>query len=167
MKGYNFGDNKMNVHMGPDDGFLQKDFPGFLPKALTLCSRFYAMYTRHGDQWGLWNIFLPWDKDKRKPVFNVLGNAVGNLYTDVHGVIMAYGKISDAGYPKHNLLRKWNHVCVVLDFINNDITCAINGEVFNRTHYEEDRKESGSPLQRRLPKGYYEGKSNNTSVFQQ
>ena len=163
MKGYNFGDNKMNVRMGPDDGFLRKDFPGFLPKALTLCSRFYAMYTRHGNQWGLWNIFL--SRDKRKPVFNVVGNNYGQIYTDVHGFIIEYTKIINTGYPKLNLLRKWNHFCVVLDFINNDITCAINGEVFNRTHYEKDRKESGSPLQRRFPKGYYDGKSNNNSVF--
>ena len=61
IKGYNFGDNQMNVRMGPEDGFLQARIGGLVPSSLTVCLRFYPNYNRHGDQIGLWNIRIPHD----------------------------------------------------------------------------------------------------------
>jgi len=149
MKGYNFADNKMNVRMGPDDGFLRKDFSGLIPSAVTVCLRFYPNYNRHGDQLGLWNIRIPFDD--RYPVFDFVCKSKGQCGSEFHGTILD----KSGNYPKVNWLRKWTSICVGLDFVNDNMVTYFNGEKFNRTELEKDRQ----PLTLRFPEGYFEGRS--------
>ena len=53
IKGYDFGDNMMNVRMGPDNGFLRADMPGLIPSNLSICTRVYTANIRHGNQLGI------------------------------------------------------------------------------------------------------------------
>ena len=50
IKGYNFGDNMMNVRNGPDNGYLRADMPGPVPHRLSFCARIYPQNIRHGDK---------------------------------------------------------------------------------------------------------------------
>ena len=36
IKGYDFGDNKMNKRMGPDNGILRAEMSGYIPSTLTI-----------------------------------------------------------------------------------------------------------------------------------
>ena len=135
MKGYNFGDNKMDVRWAPDNGFLKADFSGFVPPALTYCSRFYLSSSRHGDQFAPFEIFTPYDE--RHPVNRVSCSSWGRCNSGFHGQLFDLRNKMlglentdrwDSHYPKINLLRKWTSLCVSLDFVNNDMNCFVNGK---------------------------------------
>ena len=150
IKGYNFGDNQMNVRMGPEDGFLQARIGGLVPSSLTVCLRFYPNYNRHGDQIGLWNIRIP--HDSRWPIFDLVCKARGRCSSEFHGTIV---KEKEDAFPRMNMIRKWSSLCVGLDFLNNSLVAYYNGQEINRTTLEEERKESGNSMDYRFPSGYF------------
>ena len=164
MKGYNFGDNKMDVRWAPDNGFLKADFSGFVPPALTYCSRFYLSSSRHGDQFAPFEIFTPYDE--RHPVNRVSCSSWGRCNSGFHGQLFDLRKMLglentdrwDSHYPKINLLRKWTSLCVSLDFVNNDVNCFVNGKKFNTSIYEEKRNKITHSMDKRYPEGYFEGR---------
>ena len=153
IKGYNFGDNKMNTRMGPDDGYLSANMTGFVPSTITVCVRFYPDYKRHGDQIGLWHIHIPYDD--RWPIFNLYCMGHGRCGSEFHGFII---EEQENSFPRVNLIRKWSSICVGLDFVNDKITAFFNGKEVNRTKQENERKESGNPLDKVFPNGYFSGK---------
>ena len=159
MKGYNFGDNKMDVRWAPDNGYLKADFPGLVPPALTSCSRFYLSYSRHGDQYCPLEIFT--QNDKRRPIFFLRCKSSGSCHNEVHSSIFNLEKmlgLEKSNYPKTNLIRKWTSFCVSLDFVNNDMKYFFNGKKFNTTIFEEKRKNLPIySMNNRFPEGYFEG----------
>ena len=155
MKGYTFDDNKMNVRMGPDDGYLRAEMLGFVPTAITVCMRFYPNYKRHGDQLGLWHIHIP--HDERWPIFNLYCQGQGRCGSEFHGYII---EEEENAFPRVNLIRKWSSLCVGLDFINDEITAFFNGMEVIRTKLENERKESGNPLEKVFPSGNFSGNLN-------
>ena len=149
IKGYNFGDNKMNVRMGPDDGYLKASLNGRVPSTLTICVRLYPNYKRHGDQFGVWHLKTPYDE--RTPVFNLGCQSNGVCST------LYWGRLIDPpenAYPKVNWIRKWTSICMGLDFLNNDLVYYVNGK---EVEQDTERKESGNPLDLRFPSGYFSG----------
>ena len=149
-QGYDFGDNKMNKRMGPDNGILRAKMSGYIPSTLTICLRFYGQYNRHGDQLGLIDLYTPCDY--KWPVYNLVCTSTGWCGTEFYGALFY---LDD--YPKVNLLRKWNSWCVGLDYINDKTISYFNGKEVNATALEEYRNESGNALSSRLPVGYFSG----------
>ena len=100
MKGYNFGDNKMDVRWAPDNGYLKADFPGFVPPALTSCFRFCLSSSRHGDQFCPIEIFTPnGDRPERHPVYALRCKSTGYCAFSLHSKMFSYQKML-------NLIRK-------------------------------------------------------------
>ena len=147
IKGYNFGDNKMNVRMGPDGGYLTAKMPGHVPASITVCARFKPDFKRHGDRLGLLNIYIP--HDKKWPVFNIVCRSSGRCTMEFHGTLITKEKNV---YPKVNWLQKWSSICVGLDYVNDTITAFFNGAEVNRTKEEEKRE---APLDKMFPEGYF------------
>ena len=142
IKGYNLADNKMNVRMGPHDGYLRAEMSGLrVPPELTVCLRFHHNFSRHGDQQGLWHIFIP--NDTKWPIFNIACNSKGWCSREFRGYIMKQNK---EDYPKVNFLRKWSSMCVGLDFLNDHISAFFNGKEVNTTALEKYRNDKGTAL---------------------
>ena len=143
----------MNVRSGPHDGFLVAEMTGLrVPPTLTVCLRFHPNYNRHGDQQGLWHIYVP--PDMKWPIFNLVCNSKGHCSTEFHGTIL---KQKEEDFPKVNFLRKWSSICVGLDFLENKISVFFNGKEVNKTALEQYRNDSGNALDNRFPTGYFSG----------
>ena len=92
--------NKMNVRMGPYNGYLRADFPGFIPPKLSICTRNYTANIRHGNQLGIWNIFTPYDS--RAPMINLQCQGEAYCISDYHGSFIP----TPESYPEINMIRK-------------------------------------------------------------
>ena len=133
--------------------FFRLSFWGPVPSTLSICVRFNQKYERHGNQVGVWNIFIP--NDEKYPLVGLSCNSKGHcLFETENGDII---KNKEGAYPKVNLLRKWTSICVSMDFDNNQVLAAINGDEINRTELENDRKKLHL-LDHMAPKGYFSGK---------
>ena len=152
IKGYSIGDNKLNISVGPDDGYLSLEMSGYIPSTLTGCIRFNPDYNRHGDQYGLWNIYTPYED--LWPAFDMYCRSFA-LCTSLPSVLIQNKK---GAYPKENWLRKWNSICVGIDYIDDEIIVYFNGKKYDREKIEKERKENGKFLSNNLPKGYFSGK---------
>ena len=69
IKGFNFGDNMMNVRNGPNNGYLHADMPGPVPQRVSFCARIYPENVRHGNQLGVLSVYTPYDT--RMPIFDI------------------------------------------------------------------------------------------------
>ena len=151
IRGYDFGDNMMNVRMGPDNGYLRADMPGLIPPQLTVCTRVYTANIRHGNQLGIWSIYTPYDK--RVPILDLQCRGEDYCLSEYHGSWIP----QPDDYPKKNMIRKWSTICMGIDFMADTVTTWYNGKEVN-SQLEVDRKGSGyQALDMRLPKGYFAG----------
>ena len=150
IKGYDFGDNKINKFVGPDNGILRAEMAGYFPSSLTICLRFYLTSVR--GKIGLVNIYSPYD-DVTMPFYNIHSTSWGWIGTELYGKYRAehWGEIN---YQNKNLVRKWASICVGLDYIEDLSTFSFNGKEANRTDIQEWRKQR---LDSRLPAGYFSG----------
>ena len=86
IKGYNFGENNMNVRTGPENGILRAEMPGYVPPNISICTRIYPENVRDVDQVGLWQIFTPYDT--RYPIFNIKTQANGHWRSEFHSLVI-------------------------------------------------------------------------------
>ena len=151
IKGYEFGDNMMNVRMGPDNGFLRADMQGLIPPNMSICTRIYTANIRHGNQLGIWSIYTPYNS--RVPIFDLQCRGEDYCTSEYHGDLIPQ---PDA-YPKVNMIRKWSSICIGMNFLTDMITAYYNGKEVN-SQLEVERKEGGyQALNMRLPKDYFSG----------
>ena len=153
IRGYNFQDNKLNVRVGPHDGYLRADMSGYVPTAITVCARFNPIYNRYGDQPGIFGIFTPYDD--RWPVYNVQCPTFQRCRTEFHGHLQE--ALDEGAFPKKNWLRKWTSMCVGVDFIKDETRFYLNGADRGQKS-EELRKTSGNPLIFHFPEEYFSGR---------
>ena len=119
----------------------QLSFDTFLPSSLTVCLRGRIMYNRHGDK-NYWFSVILNTKTPRIGVFPVdfafVQNSNENWIVSSHAA-RPYQKAlmnkeeqekakKDESWPSKNSLRKWAHVCVVGDFINDKALLFLNGK---------------------------------------
>ena len=152
IKGYNFADNKLNVRVGPDNGWLRAEMNGFIPESYTMCVRFYPKFMRFGDQLGLWNIYTSYDL-KKPPKSHIFCGSTGQCKSNP---IVVLPKLT--AYPKTNIVRKWSTLCVGIDFIDDNIFISYNGKIYDNTKREEQRKKDKIKTASNFPVGYFSGK---------
>ena len=151
IKGFNFGDNMMNVRNGPDNGYLHADMPGPVPPRISFCARIYPENVRHGNQLGVLSVYTPYD---RMPIFDIQCKGEGFCKGEYHGTFIP--KEEDA-YPRRNIIQKWSSLCIGVDFTNDTLTAYFNGEHVNK-ELEAERTEKGDqPMDIWLPEGYFSG----------
>ena len=153
IKGYNFGDNRMNKFVGPDNGILRGEMAGYFPSSLTICLRFYLKNQRFNKRIGLINIYSPYD-DVTMPFYNIHCGSWGWCGTELYGTYID-GYRNDKNFQNKNLVRKWNSICVGLDYLEDQSTASFNGKEVNKTAIQEWRKQR---LDSRLPARYFSGK---------
>ena len=139
IKGYDFGDNKMNKFVGPDNGILRAEMAGYFPPTLTICFRFYIKYNRFNRKIGMINIYSPYD-DITMPFYNIHCMTTGWCGTELYGTYLKSYYYPDPHYPNRNYVRKWSSFCVGLDFLEDLSTAAFNGKEVNKTAIQEARK---------------------------
>ena len=152
IKGYDFGDSKINKFVGPDNGILRAEMAGYFPSALTICLRFYLKYQRFNARIGLINIYSPYD-DVTMPFYNIHCGTWGWCGTELYGTLID-GHYGEENYQNKNFVRKWASICVGLDYLEDLTTVSFNGKETNRTAIQEWRKQR---LDTRLPAGYFSG----------
>ena len=127
-------------------------FDTFLPPSMTICLRGRILYNRHGDQ-NLWFIvFLP-HTTRRKGTYpgdfkfyqRSRGEWSVRSHTTRPPIITIMNKEeqdkakANGGWPSKNSIRKWTHICVVGDFINDKTTLFLNGKKINETEFKFSR----------------------------
>ena len=131
FKGFRFKDNKSKYRWEGGNGMAVVTSEVFLPPSMTMCLRGKILYNRHGDQNFWFNVIIR----KRKarigtfPMdFAFYQRSKGDwlVYSSsVEPAIRVYmnkeeqdkAKLANS-WPTKNNLRKWAHICVVGDFMN-------------------------------------------------
>ena len=132
FKGFRFEDNKAKYAWEDGkNGMAQLNFDSFLPPSMTVCMRGRILYNRHGDINSWVNLII---KRRETPIgsdpmdFNFYQQSKGQWYlygadnTFTNWVLMNKEEEEKAkeakSWPSRNSIRKWTHVCVVGDFLN-------------------------------------------------
>ena len=83
IKGYHFGDNRMNVRRSEANGKMFARFEGLVPASISICTRFYTENIRHGNQLGIFSISTPYSE--RPPAFAVICLGQNYCVSESHG----------------------------------------------------------------------------------
>ena len=160
FKGFRYKDNKSEFRWEEGrNGMAQVSFDSFLPPSITICLRGRILYNRHGDRQTWFSLILNKKNPRRGtfPVdFSFVSRSNGNWEVISH-TVRPYPKAlmnkeeqekakKDKSWPSKNIVRKWAHVCVVGDFINDKTYMFLNGKKINETRIE---------LTRALPDNYF------------
>ena len=160
FKGFRYKDNKSEFRWEEGrNGMAQVSFDSFLPPSITICLRGRILYNRHGDGQTWFSVILNKKNPRRGtfPVdFSFVSRSNGNWEVISH-TVRPYPKAlmnkeeqekakKDKSWPSKNIVRKWAHVCVVGDFINDKTYMFLNGKKINETRIE---------LTRALPDNYF------------
>ena len=160
FKGFRYKDNKSKFRWEEGrNGMAQVSFDSFLPPSITICLRGRIMYNRHGDT-NVWFSVILNKKNPRIGTFPVdfefVQKSKGS-WTVSSKTVRPYPKAElnkeeqekakkAKSWPSKNSLRKWAHVCVVADFINDKTSFFLNGRKINETRIG---------LTRALPNNYF------------
>ena len=143
LKGFRFKDNKSKYRWEDGkNGIPQFNSDSFVPPSMTMCLRGRILYNRHGDYNFWFNVIIK----KKKPGigsypndFSLYQRSKGEWVVAPGGGVMnkeEQSKSEEAGsWPSRNSLRKWTHVCVVGDFLNEKTTLFLNGKKINNTDF--------------------------------
>ena len=160
FKGFRFKDNKSKYRWEEGrNGMALLSFDTFLPPSMTICLRGRILYNRHGDQ-NLWFIVILPHKTRDPGTypgdFKFYQKSVGEWsvvsHTRLPKIVTVLNKEEQdkakatGGWPSKNSIRKWAHICVVGDFINDKTTLFLNGNKINETEFKFSRS---------FPKDYF------------
>ena len=148
FKGFRYKDNKSKYRWEEDNGIAMLTFDEFLPPSMTVCLRGRFLYNRHGDHNFWFNVSI---KKKKARVgtyptdfsfyqrsngdWRIFSCSVPSINHLMNKEEQDKAKASKS-WPSRNSLRKWAHVCVVGDFINDKTVLFVNGRKINETEFK-------------------------------
>ena len=150
FKGFRFKDNKSKYRWEEgSNGMARLTFDFFLPPSMTMCLRGRILYNRHGDKNFWFNVFLRKRKARigtSPQDFSFYQRSNGEWRTFAATVVPLIDRLmnkkeqdeakASKSWPSRNSLRKWAHVCVVGDFINDKTVLFVNGRKINETEFK-------------------------------